>query len=363
MRPDRGTGGLAAHVALVAASVLFSLLILELGCRLVRMGPEGLVHWPNIARQRMSNAENGADPCTYAYDAQLGWTSPPNCASAGYNIDAEGFRRAPAAQTLLQPPVLVTGSSFAKGDEVADEEAWPAYLQGMIGRHVLNGGVGGYSLDQTVLRAERLVRQGKPMLVIASFTPDDIRRTELKVAWSRDKSYFTATGGRLELHNVPVPGRFGTRVPVPVAAHLLGWSVLADVVADRLSIFDGWYYDEVQGAPRGSGPEISCLLMQRLATLGVPVMVIAEYSRGHWMADADGKARDFAKTGPVLDCAEKAGLIPLDMARPLKPVVAKHGVDALFRSDHHSPEGNRATAEIIMEELARRHLPTQTASE
>ncbi len=29
----------------------------------------------------------------------------------------------------MQTPVLVTGSSFAKGDEVADEEALPPYLR------------------------------------------------------------------------------------------------------------------------------------------------------------------------------------------------------------------------------------------
>jgi hypothetical protein len=355
-------GGRMAHVALVAASVLFSLLLLELGCRLVRMGPEGLVHWPNIARQRMSNAENGADPCTYAYDAELGWTSPPNCTSAGYNVDAEGYRKTPAGPNLMQPPVLVTGSSFAKGDEVADEEAWPAYLQEMIGRRVLNGGVGGYSLDQTVLRAERLALRAKPVLVIASFTPDDVRRTELKVAWSRDKPYFTVRGGHLELQNVPVPGRPGARVPIPIAAHLLGWSALADLVADRFSIFDGWYYDEVQGAPRGSGPEIACLLMQRLASLEVPVVVLAEYSRGHWMADAEGKARDFAKTGPVLACAEKAGLIPLDMAAPLKALIMERGIDAMFRSDHHSPEGNRATAAAISQALTGHRLLTRTVT-
>ena len=356
MGVDRGKGGLRAHVALIAASVVFSLLVLELGCRLIRMGPAGLVHWPNIARQRMSNAENGADSCTYAYDARLGWTSPANCASPGYNIDADGFRQTPAGADVARPPVLVSGSSFAKGDEVADGEAWPAYLQEMTGRRVLNGGVGGYSLDQTVLRAERLVPQTKPMLVIASFTPDDVRRTELRVAWSRDKSYFTVKDGRLELQNVPVPGQPGARVPIPVAAHLLGWSALANLIADRLSIFAGWYYDEVQGAPRGSGPEIACLLMQRLAGLDVPVIVVAEYSRGHWMADAEGKARDFAKTRPVLECAEKAGLIPLDMAELLKPVMEQRGIDAMFRSDHHSPEGNRATAEAIGQTLAVRRL-------
>lgn len=355
-------GRLPGHVALVAGSILLSLLVLELGCRLVRMGPEGLVHWPNIPRQRMSNSENGADPCAYAYDAQLGWTSPANCASAGYNIDAEGFRKTPSEPGLMLPPVLVSGSSFAKGDEVSDEEAWPGYLQGIIGRRVLNAGVGGHSLDQTVLRAERLALQARPMLVIASFTPDDVRRSELKVAWSRPKPYFTVTDGRLELQNVPVPGRPGAWLPLPIAARLLGWSALASLIADRLSIFDGWFYDEVQGGPRGSGPEIACLLMERLARLGVPVVVLAEYSRGHWMADAEGKARDFAKTGPVLTCAEKAGLIAIDMTEPLKPLMAKRGIDAMFHADHHSAEGNRATAEAIAKELAGRRLLAQTAT-
>ena len=362
MGADRETSWRAASAALVAASVLFSLLVLELGCRLVRMGSEGLTHWPNLARQRTSNTDDGAAPCAFAYDARLGWTSPPNCTSPRYNIDADGYRRTPEGPTLMLPPVLVTGSSFAMGDEVADDEAWPAYLQGMIGRRVLNGGVGGYSIDQAVLRTERLVPLAKPMLVIVSFTPDDIRRTELEVSWSRNKPYFIAVGGRLELQNVPVPGRPGTPVPTPIAARMLGWSALADLLADRLSIFDGWYYDEVRGAPRGSGPEVSCLLMQRLAQLGVPVVVLAEYPRGHWLADDERKAWDQTRTGAVLTCAEKAGIVALDMAEALRPLIASRGVDAMFRSDHHSAEGNRATAEVIMRKLAGRRLLTHTVT-
>lgn len=109
-------------------------------------------------------------------------------------------------------------------------------------------------------------------------------------------------------------------------------------------------------------PNIACLLMQHLAGLGVPVVVLAEYSRGHWMADAEGKARDFARTGPVLACAEKAGLIALDMAERLKPAMKEHGVDAMFRSDRHSAAGNRATAEAITRMLADRHLLAQTVT-
>ncbi len=34
----------------------------------------------------------------------------------------------------------------------------------------------------------------------------------------------------------------------------------------------------------------------------------------------------------MLACAEKAGLIPLDMAEPLKPLMVNPGIDAMFRS-------------------------------
>ena len=63
----------------------------------------------------------------------------------------------------------------------------------------------------------------------------------------------------------------------------------------------------------------------------------------------------------MLDCASEAGLIPFDLSEPLKPVVEARGIDALFRTDHHSAEGNRVVADLIMRELVRRGLVPQTA--
>ena len=226
---------------------------------------------------------------------------------------------------------------------------------------MLNGGVSGYSLDQTVLRTERLARQVGPAVIVASFTPDDVRRTELNVAWSRAKPFFAVAAGQLELRNVPIPGRPGAPVSLPMTSRLLGRSALADVLAQRLGIYEGWYYEEVRALPPGTGETIACLLMPRLAILGAPVMVLAQYSRGHWLADGAGKARDLRVVRKVLDCATAAGLAASDLAAPLKPVVGRHGVKALFRTDHHSAEGNRVVAELVMGELVRRHLLPQTA--
>ncbi len=352
--------GWVARIALVTASVLVSLALLEGGYRLVLWGPEGLANWPNLARQRMG-AGPGGERCQYAYSAALGWTSPANCVSNAYNSDADGFRRTTAQASLAEPPILVTGSSFAKGDEVKDDEAWPAYLQDMIGRKVVNAGVSGYAFDQMVLSTERLVPKVRPLFVIASFTPGDIRRTELKVAWSREKPYFTVTDGRLDLHNVPVPGKPGEPVRFPAIAEWLGRSALAELVVERLGVQQGWYFSEVRGAPVGTGEVIACRLMPRLAALGVPVVVMAQYSRGYWKDKGLFGTADHRAIQKVLGCAAAAGLVPFDLADVLKAAVDKTGAEALYRSDHHSAEGNRVVADLVMRELVSRRLLTQAA--
>ena len=354
------TTDLVARVALVTASLLLSLALLEGGYRLLTWGPESLVSWPHLAHQRMGTGPGGAR-CQYAYDPAIGWVSPTNCVSKDYNSDADGFRRTSPQASLAEPPILVTGSSFAKGDEVRDDEAWPAYLQNLIGRKVLNAGVSGYAFDQTVLSTERLAAKAKPLFVIASFTPGDIRRTELKVAWSREKPYFAVTDGQLDLLNVPVPGEPGAPIPLPAPAEWLGRSALAEFVVQRLGIQRGWYFNEVQAVPAGSGETIACLLMPRLAALGVPVVVMAQYSRAYWKDNGLFGTADHRAVQKVLGCAAAAGLIPFDLSATMKAAVDARGADALYRSDHHSADGNRVVADLVMRELVNRRLVTQTA--
>lgn len=361
-RSDKKTAGRFAPFLLVAVSILVSLMLLELACRVLLSGPGSLTHWPNLARERMGTGPDVARVrCQYAFDPQIGWTSPPNCSSRTYNADADGFRRTNPTVALAEPPVLVTGSSFAKGDEVKDDETWPADLQALTGRKVVNAGVSGYAFDQSALSTERLVPKVKPLFVVMSFTPGDIRRSELKVAWSREKPYFTVADGKLQQHNVPVPGQPNAPVPLPEPARWLGRFALADLVVQRLGLMEGWYFDEVRGAPSGSGEAIVCQLMPRLAALGVPVVVMAQYSREYWTQSVSRRADDQRSIGKVMDCASASGLIPFDLAKPMQPVVDAKGVDALYRSDHHSVEGNRIVAELVMRELVGRGLLTKTS--
>ena len=56
-----------------------------------------------------------------------------------------------------------------------------------------------------------------------------------------------------------------------------------------------------------------------------------------------------------------AGLIPFDLSDTVKAAVDARGADALYRSDHHSADGNRVVADLVMRELVNRRLVTQTA--
>ena len=142
------------RAALVLGSVLVTLLVLELGCRLWR-GPAALFDWSNIIlAERQATLKAGAG--RLKRDSELGFVLRPGYAADGVTYDLHGHRLtpAPAGTVLAEPPVLVVGDSYAHGDEVSDGETWAALLQPMTGRRTVNAGVSGYGLDQTVLRAE-----------------------------------------------------------------------------------------------------------------------------------------------------------------------------------------------------------------
>ncbi len=88
---------------------------------------------------------------------------------------------------------------------------------------------------------------------------------------------------------------------------------------------------------------------------------MAQYSRDYWKQCGPYGTADHRAVQKVLGCAAAAGLIPFDLSDPLKAAVDARGVNALYRSDHHSAEGNRVVADLVMRELVKRRLVTQTA--
>ena len=335
------------QIGLVTASFAVGLIALELG---LRADAHQLYFWPNYvltARETLV----GFQSLEYERDDQLGYVPRPGYSTpTGYRapdirFDAAGYRINGDAPAGSGAPVLALGDSYTYGEEVNNGETWPAHLQRLTGRPVLNAGVAGYGFDQIVLRAERLVPTVKPSAVVVSFIADDLRRTEMSRLWSADKPYFDIAasdkGGTLVLRNAPLPPRTDPRRTLTLAQKALGYSYLLDFTLRRLNLLEDWFGDHIRVHPAGTGEKIACLLTERLRDLHVPLLLVAQYDPYVFKTDG-GEQR--AITGRVLACARANGLAVLDT---YDAIAATKDTAGLYAQWHMNDKGNALVAGII----------------
>ena len=338
------------RVVLVLCAVLMALVSLEFAVRASTWGY--LFVYPNFvltARTVLAERDGGR----YVHDPELGHVPRAGYAAAGTTIEADGLRRTgeqvAGAPTLGS--ILAVGDSFTYGDEVNDGQTWPAQLQLLTGRRVLNAGVSGYGFDQIVLRAEQLAAKVKPSVIVVSFIADDIRRTEMRRLWSADKPYFVIEDGKLLLRGVPVPPRADPGSTMSFWQWTLGYSHLFDFILRRLDLLHDWYGDHKRVQAPGTGEHLSCLLTERLAKLqktsGAKVIVLAEYDPVVW-DDPAFAAEQRRMTRGLLDCAARNGLLTIDSFDALAATGAPR---KLYVTWHMNEPGNRLIAGLVAEKL------------
>jgi hypothetical protein len=344
-------------LGLVLASVTFGLLVGELLVRALSDDPkrwelENFVTYPARADGRW----NVMRP-----HPLLGWEPRPGYSGTDHGgrelltFDDRGLRvhrRQPPAAAA--PRVLVTGDSYAMGEEVADEETFPAHLQDLLDRRILNGGVAGYGLDQVLLRTEMIVPLVRPGLLVVSFIADDVRRTQERILWGIEAPYFEVVDDGLRLRNVPVPP--SATGPLDAFRQIAGYSFLVDVAMTKLGLLDYW----LRGQPRqrkaahAEGGRVSCLLMDRLRRLGdaydMAILVVAQYTPLAWES-ASTRQFEMKDTKSVLQCAANAGLQTLDTGDAVEAAVRADGLAAYYAEAHMNSAGNRLTAELIANHL------------
>ena len=298
-----------------------------------------------------------SEPGRYIHDDLLGYVPRPGHSQPGLTIDCDGLRStgdAVAAPAL--PPVLAVGDSFTFGEDVADDETWPAQLQRLLGRRVLNGGMSGYGFDQIVLRGERLAAAHQASVMIVGFISDDVGRTEFRRLWWRDKPWFARDNGHLSLKGVPVPA---PRHRPP----MWGFRRLHEGVLSRLdpNLQHRFGY-HVRIHPRGTGEDIACGLTNRLAALqrsmGIRMIVVAFYDGSAWQDDAYAAVQR-RTTLRVLDCARRNGLATIDSFPVL---AAEPNPRALYDPWHMNSKGYLVVARLIATALARHSVGPSPAT-
>jgi hypothetical protein len=340
-------------LALSAAMLVLCLLAGEF---VTRIGDPGasLWHWPYYA---VVASQPSPGETQFAYDPTLGWAPIPGSSGAmigkPFSFTEQGTREQnrdrPAA---TGPSIVALGDSMTEGFAVGNDETWPAHLERLTGRRVLNAGVRGYGLDQIVLRAERLVPEIKPSTVVLAFIADDILRTALAVRDAKGKPYFVPDGPGLALRNVPVQVA-GRSSPMMAARRLLGYSHLFDQIVNRLGVQQFWYGREV--ATGGDPFIVSCRLMDRFAALvkreRINALVVALPEQGVFF-DAEAAAGQYGALTEQLGCAARAGLPTLNTWAAFEKENAGRDIGTYYAMMHFTDRGNAIVARSIAAALA-----------
>src|SRR5690349_13483737 len=140
---------LLSGLALSAATVVLCLLAGEFIARVADPGAS-LWRWPYYA---VVASQPSPGETQFAYDPTLGWAPTPGSSGAMLGKPFSFTDQATREQNRDRPPatgplILALGDSMTEGFAVGNDETWPAQLERLTGRRVLNAGVRGYGLDQ-----------------------------------------------------------------------------------------------------------------------------------------------------------------------------------------------------------------------
>lgn len=345
------------------ASIVFLFLVLEIGVRVYT----GNYAFKNVLEDHL-RITMSAYPTEY--DEVLGWVSKAgisahDVADTTITVHENGIRsnggggnsNAPAGQR----PILAVGDSYTFGYEVSDNQTWPAILETLAGRKVINGGVIAYGMDQSLLRAQQLIAIYNPDTLIYSFIPDDIYRCQLSARTGVKKPYFVINNDKLVLKNSPVPRPALTDHGDPGIRSILGYSMFIHYYMMKYGNGMWWLrgeqWENIQEHRNSTGNDIACLIVEELAriarTKGIKVYLLAQYGK-NTVSGSIKRARQ------VLDCADPYRLTVIDLHKPLLEVRDRDGREYrsfYTRQQHMTYKGNMFVAQQLNEVFAGNRNP------
>ena len=331
---------------------------------------------------------NDSDNSIIMYDQYLGWTPRPEARSENglYQFNSQAIRSNVASYSARPDSgvlrIALFGDSFTHCDDVSLEESFGYYLEeglkaaGMRAE-VLNFGVGGYGIDQAMLR---FVTQGKafaPHLVVMGFQPENLKRnlnllrplydprTRLPFA----KPRFVAEGDGISLINVPVlpPSQVAATL-----ADLANWELLpheyyydpddyrgawwqrskmlATLVDLKLNREDRWVLKRVLYRDQSEAQKLGLLVIQAFAQ--EVTATGAEFKIVHLPTPTEMNVWRRLGRWPyqnLLDTLDKTHAVVHPEVELLKAVEAD-GLDAIY-AGHFTARGNRIIADILQQSV------------
>jgi hypothetical protein len=320
-------------------------------------------------------------------DRELGWMYRPGFRSATDHLNASGLRSlreyapsAPAGRIR----VAAFGDSFVYGNEVPDDSAWTAQVEGMDSAvEVLNYGVGGYGLDQAFLRYLREGGKYHPQLVVIGFVPDDLARlvnVYRRFIFSMDlpliKPRFVLTSrGTLQLLAEHVPDAQGYRAyieepsrvrdlgkldhwyePLIYDNPLYDWSATVRVFSNAWVRLGRRVWDanrmvaDDRFNERSEAFRIQVTLMEAFAKAvserGAQSLVVFFPDRPSATRAVAGEAPVYA---PLVRVLQSKGISTLDLAPEFANAAGNKRPDDWFMpGGHYSDAGNRVAARTIL---------------
>ncbi len=299
------------------------------------------------------------------YDSHVGWVLKTHLREEGFTTASHGIRRHSNDQDQPRKgAILVTGSSFAAGAEATDSETWPAQLEKIMDRPVENGSVGGFGVDQIVMRAESLLPIYEPSTLVLEVMNTSIDWTGYSHL-GFPKPYYTLAGDTLSEHNTPVPRAAPQQVLTPASRTkmIAGYSLLIDRI---MSSIDGedWYAQSKTVKVENEPVAISCALLQRLKRQtdqrGIRAVLVGMVAAADVMPSETAPPRVLK----VESCARSMGFTVVSVFDRMR---------ALYKADpnsmsayyvphgaafgHGTPKGNFEVARIVANAL--KSMPTQ----
>ena len=328
-------------------------------------------------------------------DPELGWVTIAGAVSKLSVANQAGLRA--ARDYAPQPPpgvvrIAAFGDSFVHGDEVSTAQAWPTLLErSQPGVEVLNFGVGGYGLDQSLLRFSAESAKFHPHVVLVGVIADDVLRGvnvfrpffAPTTGNALTKPRFLLEGDGTELRLLPNPLRSAADYrafladPVPVLHAIVPYDHYAPPASDAgpfdflatvrlVKLLRASARRPDLGRPPARGGQLDPDAEPgrlALATLREFVARVRAQDAAPLIVffpdrtELDARRAGRASTYQLLfDRLTADGLPVIDMMAGFDRLAPRWTTRRLMRRSHYSPYGNRLVAAYLRAELIARGL-------